>query len=361
MANRNLKKFKPHVRSETWFKSSMVVYPIFVFFYFLSVSTVFCINSILFSKTLHEVSNHCARQRGDPTFNLCDDLSLFDTLTYYETHYCVFTISCASSFYCSYYFGTIIELYGWIQEISQQLTLSRTVLDLTRDDTITRFFGHRQSSIVSALVIAKNLPVNGRDGRGKETRISIESFDQFGGIENLWFHLKFNFFKRQSERFRCQELMALQLITKKQTLLRATYINMNLFFDELNDTRFMTQTILSRTTQISFGFALVVAITRSQFESDTKDIHFVMGVCLFILNLYLVCAACINNNINKLLPKIHSLICASTLAETDHDLLEFWLRHIQAYGVDNDAMSYRILGYKVTWRSILNVSITFIS
>lgn len=44
------------------------------------------------------------------------------------------------------------------------------------------------------------------------------------------------------------------------------------------------------------------------------------------------------------------------MAGTDQDLLEFWLRHIQAYGLDKDAMSYKIYGYKVTWSTILNVS-----
>lgn len=63
-----------------------------------------------------------------------------------------------------------------------------------------------------------------------------------------------------------------------------------------------------------------------------------------------------NIQINKLLPKCHGLISALTEAGNDHDLLEFWLRHIQAYGTDRDAMSYKIYGYKITWSSILNVS-----
>lgn len=63
--------------------------------------------------------------------------------------------------------------------------------------------------------------------------------------------------------------------------------------------------------------------------------------------------------INNLLPQIHALISVSIMAGTDHDLLEFWLRHIQAYGLDKDAMSYKIYGYKVTWSTILNVSSFF--
>lgn len=60
--------------------------------------------------------------------------------------------------------------------------------------------------------------------------------------------------------------------------------------------------------------------------------------------------------INKLAPQIHRFIGACMSANTDHDLLEFWLRHIQTSALDKDALSYRIYGYKITWSSILNVS-----
>jgi len=352
IANKNLKKFKPHVRSESWFKIAMVIYPIFIFFYFSTLIIVIGATLLFYIQNLKEINDTCTSQ-VDRTIDLFSNWTFLDRLTFHETHYTVFALSCASSFYCSYYFGTIFELHVWLEEISQQLNLSRILLDLN---------GHGYA-LRSAVPPSKDSPYRNYITREVDPAFEgyynfkdqdvDENYNQFGGLNGARSHIAFKF-SPQSKRFKLREFMALKLVSKKQTVLRATYINLCLFFDELNDTRFMTKTILGRTTQIAFGFALMASITRSQFEYNYKYLTILLAACLAILNLYLICAASINSRINKLLPQIHSVISGLTIAERDNDLLEFWLRHIMAYGTDKDAMSYKIYGYKITWSSILN-------
>lgn len=60
-----------------------------------------------------------------------------------------------------------------------------------------------------------------------------------------------------------------------------------------------------------------------------------------------------------MLVQIHSLIAASMKTGCeDAQLFEFWLRHVNSLGEDRDMMAYSFYGYKVTWSSILNVSMT---
>lgn len=325
VANKNLKKFKPFIRSESWFKLSMIVYPVFIFYYFSLLTLVVGTITIYFGSTLRDVSDTCARQ-VDPEINLWTDWTTLDNVIYFETQYSVFAISCASSFYCSYYFGTIMELYIWKQELQQQMDLSRIVIEISEHSQrhIGVFASLLPSSCEQVATIgmlkakdACQLCRFCRGGEGKASNSALtrgkgtlsfededldrkveQCFNEFGGIKSYWINLKLAQSSSQAKRFRTLELMAIKLLQKKQTLSRATYVNMNLFFDELNETRFMNNTILRRTTQIAFGFALLASVTRSQFKANYWHLTFFLAACLAILNLYLACAAIINSSVS---------------------------------------------------------------
>lgn len=296
VANENLKRFKPHVRSESWFKISMVVYPIFISFYFSTLTVAVGAIYVIFTRALEDLNEKCSSGRK---IDLLSIWSPLDRLTFYETQYSVFALSFASSFYCSYYFGTIMELHIWIQEIAQQLELSRFVTELSH--TIPRL-----TQVEMASLDRKRWLRSGRpdivDRLARLHRLDSNNIDQcfndFGGLKSVLAHAKHQLLASQSNRLRRREIMAMKLLSKRQTLLRATYVNLNLFFDELHDTRFMTQTILRRTTQIAFGFALMVSITRSQFEFNYIYLTILLLATLAILNLYLVCAASINGSVS---------------------------------------------------------------
>jgi len=322
IAIRNLKKFKPFVRSEAWFKLSMIVYPMFIFFYFAELILVIGTISIYFGSSLTEISRVCALQ-ADPSIDLWGNWSFLDSLLYFETQYTVFALSCASSFYCSYYFGTIMELFIWITELEQQLDLCRITIEISE-------YSQRRIGVFAALqpssskqqarintLKAKtaeqlylsfrrncreddNGKISSSRGKKKDLEHMVDKcYNDFGGIESYWFHYKLLQSSSQSRRLKALELMAINLLKKKQTLLRAAYINMNLFLDELNATRFMLNTILRRTTQIAFGFAILASVTRSQFKANYWHLTFLLGACLAILNLYLACAALINSRVSK--------------------------------------------------------------
>lgn len=307
VANENLRRFKPHVRSESWFKISMVVYPIFISFYFSTLTVCLGAIYVIFTRALEEMNEKCSNREK---IDLLSIWSPLDRLTFYETQYSVFALSFASSFYCSYYFGTILELHIWIQEIAQQLELCRFVIELSL--VIPRLAQVEMANRHQLAIIS------GQDkwqSAGQLERMSIvehlarlhrldsrnidQCFNDFGGLRSAFAHAKHQLFASQSERLRQREIMAMKLLSKKQTLLRATYVNLNLFFDELHDTRFMTQTILRRTTQLAFGFALMVSITRSQFEFNYIYLTILLLATLAILNLYLVCAASINSSVSN--------------------------------------------------------------
>lgn len=318
VANENLKRFRPHVRSESWFKISMVVYPMFISYYFSMITVIIGAIYVYFTESLSQMNEKCALETEEK-IDLLSVWSYLDRLTFFETQYTVFALSFSSSFYCSYYFGTIIELHIWIQEIAQQLDLSRIVLELNHAFPRSMQVQQARSSAGQQqehqLPVGKaaysltgdqiNFPVAYDDlfaYHGLDRNSMDEFFNHFGGLRSVFAHTKHQLFSSQSERFKRRELIAMRLVSKRQTLLRATYINLNLFLDELHETRFMTQTILRRTTQIAFGFALMVSITRSQFASNTLYLTILLLATLAILNLYLVCAASINSSVSKIRP-----------------------------------------------------------
>lgn len=339
VANRNLETFKPFVRSESWFKFAMIIYPMFIFFYFTLMCAVVGTVSIFFHYALRSLSEHC-ELFSETKFgylkepNLTEVWSNWDYLLFFETQYSVMAISCASSFYCSYYFGTILELFVWVQEISQQLDLCKIIIEIIETDSLNHLCHslleeaeldrsgleennhHDDDQANSEFVLAKiidtlkeqreNQDVEWRNYHlwdsqqrlRRHSRSLLGSVNHFGGLNGFWTHWKLARFAGQSTRFKALELMAIKLLNKKQTLLRATYINMCLFFDELNDTRFMTRTILRRTTQIVFGFSVMASLTRSQFQANYWHLTLFLGACLIILNMYLACAAIINSSVS---------------------------------------------------------------
>lgn len=377
VANRNLKKFRPFVRSEVWFKASMIIYPIFITFYCVTFVVILGLIEYFFECSLWETIRRCKLAtsrlinepvRGQQQASTFAEWSFWDKLIYYETIYTVLILGCASSFYCSYYFGTIYELHMWIRELSQQLVLSAQVIELT--DVLAH------SNALSPIQVRRHLPA----ALGLDQCNEAHYVNDFGGLNELYPCLRDlkrkyahrlrwllglrvsgaggNRFMGPISKYRHREQMAIRLLTKKETLLRATYVNMCLFFDELHDTRYMTTTILRRTTQMAAAYAFMVSITRSQYKLNSGEYWYLnsllIGV-LLVFNLYLASAACINNGVNKMLVKMHSLIVASIrTGSEDADLFEFWLRHVGSFGEDKDVTAYCIYGYKVTWSTIIN-------
>lgn len=366
VANRNLQKFKPFVRSEVWFKASMIIYPIFITYYFVVLSSILGLIEYFSESSLWDTIRACKLRRNQDSSDdyLDSDWTWWDTMTYYENIYTVFLLGCASSFYCSYYFGTIYELHMWIRELSQQLELSAHVIGLI--DSLSYC-----SNLNPIQVRRKLLNTNYNLGN---TGYYV---NEFGGLNELfpcmrdlkqryWGSFRgasgggeFNQFEGPRGKYRLRDQMALMLLTRKETLLRATYVNMCLFFDELHETRCMTTIILRRTTQIAAGFAFMASITRSQFKLSSGDywhLNSLLIGTLTVFNLYLACAAVINSGVNKMLVQIHSLIGASLkTGSADADLFEFWLRHVGSFGEDRDVTAYCIYGYKVTWSTIINI------
>lgn len=390
VANRNLNKFKPFVRTEVWFKASMIIYPIYIFFYFSSLIYVIGFIQLYFEWSLADVEAACGRAaspgaagNGPP---LARGWSRLDALLYYENIYTVLILSGASSFYCSYYFGTILELAVWLWEVSQQIDLCTRVIELNE------VLQHPDEAHPFQALRLLRYKTNGRwPGDIRSPSVPLNKYaNDFGGPNSLFPHLMERLSNllasskrllldllllrvgrlralvlgrlrrpahRQHRHAQLRELMAIKLLTKKETLMRATYVNMCLFFDELQETRFMTTIILKRTTQIASGFAFMASITRSQFKANFWHLTYLLLATFIVFNLYLACGAYINGRVNNMLVQVHSLISASLKSGgEDAALFDFWLRHVNTFGEDKDATAYNLYGYKVTWSNILNVS-----
>jgi hypothetical protein len=380
VANRNLLKFKPFVRSHVWFKASMIVYIISVLYTFTLISLLLGLVVYFSVMSLWNTLRVCSEQQyyktdGDrfyhASFNHNDQLdsswSTFDRLTFYETFYIVFLLGGAASFYCSYYICTVIELAIWMRELNQQLDLSIRVIDLKNSLSHSYHLDPiRMRRYLAGLKPSENDPIS-------------DYVNEFGGMNKLfpwlsgikrkfanWRSGNFNNNNRVkwSTKNELRELMAIRLLARKETLFRATYVNMCLFFDELQDTRYMTEVILRRTTQICAGFAFMITMTKSQLKLTAAvytQLNFLLIGILAVLNAYLYGGALVNSGINQMLAKIHSLIGTSIRAGSDDaDLFDFWLRQIVKLGEEQHAFAYEIYGHKITYSNIMKLN-NFIS
>lgn len=293
VAHENLKKFKPHVRSEAWFKASMVLYPCFMVYVF-TVMFIIIYGSIAYFDDALEI--RCSGQ-----VDSFQNWSFLDKLLHIETRYTVFLLSFGTSFYTSYYFGTIAELYVWIQEIFQQLVLCKVMAELSPHSLIGPPLVHaaRRPILVTRSQVKDNPLINAMFDHHSMTREDIEPYyDEFGGIKSFWKHVAF-INSKHSTRLRRQELIAFMLLSKKQTVMRAAYLNLNLFLKEVNDTRFMITTILRRTILLAVSFALLVSLTRSQFAASYMRLSMILVITMIVLNLYLITAASLSASVSR--------------------------------------------------------------
>lgn len=292
VAHENLNKFKPHVRSEAWFKATMVLYPCFMVYNFTVTFLIINELTIYLDSVLQ---TKCSGQEDS-----FQDWSFMDKLLHVETRYTVFLLSFGASFYTSYYFGTIVELYVWIQEIFQQLDLCKVMAELSPHSLIGPPLVHaaRKPILVTRSQVKDNPLINAMFDHHSMTRGDIEPYyNEFGGIKSFWKHVS-SLNSKQSMRLRKQELMGFMLLSKKQTVMRAAYLNLNLFLKEVNDTRFMITTILRRTIQLAVSFALLVSLTRSQFAANYIRLSMMLVITMIVLNLYLITAAWLSASVS---------------------------------------------------------------
>lgn len=292
VAHENLNKFKPHVRSEAWFKATMVLYPCFMVYNFTVTFLIINELTIYLDSVLQ---TKCSGQEDS-----FQDWSFMDKLLHVETRYTVFLLSFGASFYTSYYFGTIVELYVWIQEIFQQLDLCKVMAELSPHSLIGPPLVHaaRRPILVTRSQVKDNPLINAMFDHHSMTRGDIEPYyNEFGGIKSFWKHVS-SLNSKQSMRLRKQELMGFMLLSKKQTVMRAAYLNLNLFLKEVNDTRFMITTILRRTIQLAVSFALLVSLTRSQFAANYIRLSMMLVITMIVLNLYLITAAWLSASVS---------------------------------------------------------------
>lgn len=272
VANKNVRKFIPLVRSESGFKFSMISYPLFIFFYFTTLAIIIGFVSMVLNVNLRKLNQECIK-RIDPSIDLFSNWYLWDRIIFYEALYTVFCMSMASSFYCSYYFNTVLELNVWAKEILHQLELCQVIVELPFDD--------------------EPLPLT------HDLDNVSQYFTKFGSIKSLWSYVRYISSSRSTRGKICKALCATNSAHSKQTILRATALNIRLFMDEHEETRFMTTTILKRTTSIAIGFTVLVALTSYQFKENIFYLDMLIGACLAILNLYYIFAALINTSVSR--------------------------------------------------------------
>lgn len=444
VANANLIMFHPYMRTRQWHRVSMLIYMCMIVYFFALL--MFFFGSIAFNMTnrIKKLTVDC-----DPTMDLLSNWTFHEALTFVETQYSLVVLSFASSFYCSYYFATILELSLWGEELDQQLKLSQLLIQM-KDSSLDDSQLPRAAHLVPPTIqLAKtpatnsyhpypHLPIHhwlnqwahhqykddgepvnkittttttsssssGNSGSRSKTQHWTGSlpdignvdqyFNHFGGLKSARARMKFNM-ASQSVRLRRLEVMAERLASKRQTIMRATNLNLNLFLDELHATRRMMLIIIRRTSQLAFGFSMLFAATKSQFDTTHhRQVTVFLLVTLVTINFYLMCAASINSRVSmmmiihkyklvpnkanctglgsltvdcsslsilclvgqikSMLPKFHSLICSFTFAGTDHDLFEFWLRQIATFKIDMGGMFYTLYGYHISWGTILSVS-----
>lgn len=300
VANKNLMNFIPYVRSKDWFKYSMKLYSIFIFLTFTDVVIVIASISDYVKTALVGMEQDCEK-RTNQTANLCTNWSHWDSLLYYETDYQIFALSCATSFYSSYYFGTILELNIWMQELSQQLDLCERLVTITGDALRVHYNPEHQIGQSDWFHYQENVQHVLRDINYLDNNtINIDNLcNEFGGIKSIetLYAFKCSPF---SVRNKIREIVAVNLLDRKQTVLRATYVNLQLFLSELKATEFISRLILGRTVRLTIGFATFASLTRSQLEASYMNLTFLLAVCLAILNVYLIGAASVNTSVSWL-------------------------------------------------------------
>lgn len=325
VARLNVEQFLPYARSIKWYKNLVIFYTVLIVYFFSIILGANSLAIVYFQITLNRIYAGCQANSPGESIEDLAALSLYDRILWVESLYAAYLIALGASFYCAYYFSTIFELLIWIGEVEQQLDLCRLVMEL--DDHIclhasklrpqgdARFhyrFDERRITILHPI------PLTSPDGLKtgfeyfadlKVAQLADELMQSYGlrprdlrDHENIFG--AFDSFRSifedssQSKRFRIRSIMSVRLLTKRQTLFLSTYLNFNMLLDEFKETRFMMKLILRRTTEYAFGFAVSIALTRSQFKSHYFQVTVLLGVCLGILNMYLAGAAIVNTRVS---------------------------------------------------------------
>lgn len=290
IANQNLAKFRPYVRSQYWYKISLCFYIYSIIFHSLILIAFMITINVYLHLNLKEMNGHCDHSTvNDQSSSSIDHLewSIYDKIAFIETQYAIVAIGISVAYYCSYYFGTLLDLLVWLSEILQQLHLCKLLLELTEDSA-------RLVEIINRKAAGKEPVIEAITKYHNIEESANNLFNEFGGIKSLIGYYKYSQ-RSQSYRLKVREFMALKLLNKKQTVLRASHLNLNMFLDEFNETRWIISLILRRTTQIAMCYAFIVAITKSQFEPDLLSLTILLCSWLSMLNLYLIFAALINH------------------------------------------------------------------
>lgn len=305
----NIKFFKPYIRSEQWFKISLLQYPTFILQYTVTLAMLVVANHWYLKSVVEEEVSVCTSEVATELRKL----SLLDIILDLEQYYSVFAISLSSSFYTSYYLSTKIELYIWLLEIEQQVNVSRVILELTNNcnQLLSRYHSdfnlllHEMYDYHSIDYGDRYLTRHKKDESELNRKKSFISrnwireklCNEFGGLTSLVEYFKF---RRQPYvlRLRCFELAGVELLGKRQTILRATYVNLNLFLHEMHDTRLMVTKIMRRTSVMCFAFAVVVSAARLQLATNTLNLKILFFSAMYVMNLYLISAAIINYKVS---------------------------------------------------------------
>lgn len=379
IANKNIERFIPYVRSETWFRNSIVTFTSLLIICFLDITTFVLIFLCSFWIQLGDLERNASCFGQLKSANRTEsnwlsgsilpdgssylggpDLSkstLAELLMFFETWYAAFLIGLAGSFYASYFFIKIIELIIWAYEVDQQLDLSILLIEMSGLDFDSRpcsirpgksyyheFRGKKgeisqschirySETILESLnrmiihqcaqkedddldqpphrlVSSSSTSTSGNhndnhhkhyyelDYDDEHLRIWQQikgSFNHFGGIKSVIKHMKLHaMFASQRKRLIKFELMALTLLTKRQTVLRGTYMNMNLFLDGINDSHFILTTILKRTVIYSGLFCAAITFSQPHYKFNFGVETTYLAMCWVLLNLYLVGASIVS-------------------------------------------------------------------
>lgn len=389
IARRNVRRYKPFVRSKSWFKICLVAYPVFLAYNFILVLALTIWISFKLNGHVARINAQCpltqrfsdmaAGGGGTPPIYyrvdfFYDDrpyLSWLSVLSWIESYYMAYLMSMAPAFYMSYYVGTICELFLWMSELRLQLGIAKVLLEMgnklsedlgVQSDELELDFDWHEGNADSAHAQYARQAIDRvmawRHGQHIDIDYVDSIYTQFGGVRDL---IPFLWYCWQSRDHcaRMREVMAFRLRAKKYSVVYSAFMNVQFFYRDFKATRVMMVLVLQRTCLMAVGAACMTAVCRTQFDLDVLALNLLMLVCYLTLMIYTGLATMMGSRMSKFTNMFHSVQCAGLAATATGatDLHEVALRHLLITEPHDDTMLYAFFGVKATYEEVWEVSI----
>lgn len=351
---KNLRWFKPYVRDVNYYRMCVNWYPGTVLFNIMYFAISICYLSLQYS---HEIVNQyyraCANQTNIPLEDYYKH-NWHDTFLFFETMYSIFVFASAIAFFMTYFIGTVKDLIVWLKEFDQQLHIASLIVSKHHQfPALVNEFNINKEQLIEAVY-------NYHQIYDSTTKNYIKSFaNEFGGLTSIWKRMYIDLFVKYKFRAQIMECIAVELLDKRQTIIRAAFLNFHLLKTFYTKARDEMTIILNGISFICIVCAFTTFIARSQFNSNINNLLYLMYGVLGSLDATLYFTTYVTSQADRVRYRLGILLRELKVLNKDPDLFDFYSR-LDATFV-NENFGFLVFSFKIDYKLVLSLNATIIS